>query len=609
MKGALQRWADQFYTNLSPTDQTFVRELISELVQIGDGGEVTRRRASWERLRAIAVQEQLDRIIGQLVYQRLLVADDKTVEVAHEALLSESKLIQGWIEENRDDIRLQQRLEAYRREWQEHDRSENYLLDAGRLAAIDEWLEKKQPRLMKVDQEFIEQSRERRDRQFQAQLEQERRLREEAEGRAKAEAEKAWVETERTQLAVASAKKLKTRAIGLAILLATSVLAFFLAFWQYRSATQQSELNDARRLGVLAQEALNQDPMQSLLLSLEIAGRGFKTESSTVLWKALIDAKEEQYLQGHTDNIYEGEFSKDGSHALTIGDKAAKLWDLKNLGKPITLNAHKNIVLHGEFSQDDQKILTIGFKEKAIIWNRKDLSQPSAILPVPDGKLNNGSFSQDGRKVITVGDGFAIVWTLNKLNKPIKQQLIPKVTGKVVQGIFSPIDSNKILIADEAGKVQLINLENLSQTRSFKHGDYVQSVAFNSVQPNLILTASYDSTARVWDSGQPGDEAIATLQHDGYVRKAAFDPKNPNRIITVSADKTARIWDISSRRSVQLLHTLRGHGDTIWYGAFSPHNSRVVLTTSEDGTARVWNLDNPGTPTILRGHAGEVYSG
>jgi hypothetical protein len=72
-----------------------------ELVQLGEGKEVTRRRASRERLEAIAPSpEQLQQVVGQLADQRLIVINTDTVEVAHEALLSEWSLLRSWIEEN-----------------------------------------------------------------------------------------------------------------------------------------------------------------------------------------------------------------------------------------------------------------------------------------------------------------------------------------------------------------------------------------------------------------------------------------------------------------------------------------------------------------------------
>ena len=178
VQGALQQRADQLYSSFHPDDQAFVRQLMMELVQLGEGQEVTRRKASWDKLRAIAPPTQLIRVIERLTHERLIVTDQKTVEVAHEALLREWTLLKNWIEENRENIRLSRRLESDCHEWQEKNQAEDYLLSAGRLAAIQEWVEKEQPRLTQLETEFLKRSVEKRDRELQAQVTQERRLRE-----------------------------------------------------------------------------------------------------------------------------------------------------------------------------------------------------------------------------------------------------------------------------------------------------------------------------------------------------------------------------------------------------------------------------------------------
>ena len=72
--------------------------------------------------------------------------------------------------------------------------------------------------------------------------------------------------------------------------------------------------------------------------------------------------------------------------------------------------------------------------------------------------------------------------------------------------------------------------------------------------------------------------------HGGWVMSAAFSPDGA-RIVTASDDSTARVWDAS--RGEHAARAQRPHG-AVWSAAFSPDGARIV-TASEDNTARVWD--------------------
>jgi WD40 repeat protein len=55
-------------------------------------------------------------------------------------------------------------------------------------------------------------------------------------------------------------------------------------------------------------------------------------------------------------------------------------------------------------------------------------------------------------------------------------------------------------------------------------------------------------------------------------------------VLTASDDSTARLWDAASG---QELRVLRGHEAPVFSAVFSPDGARV-LTASEDNTARLW---------------------
>lgn len=99
---------------------------------------------------------------------------------------------------------------------------------------------------------------------------------------------------------------------------------------------------------------------------------------------------------------------------------------------------------------------------------------------------------------------------------------------------------------------------------------------------------------------------VGTLQgHTGPVTAAAFSPDG-GRIVTASDDSTARVWDA---RTHAPLAVLTGHEYDLVSAAFACAGACVV-TTSQDGTARLWDA-NTGAPTtvLARNVRGEVVAG
>jgi uncharacterized caspase-like protein len=110
-----------------------------------------------------------------------------------------------------------------------------------------------------------------------------------------------------------------------------------------------------------------------------------------------------------------------------------------------------------------------------------------------------------------------------------------------------------------------------------------------------IITASGDSTAKIWDVAS--GKLLQTLSgHDDGVLFAAFSPDNTN-IVTTSIDRTAIIWNNDGKP----LDTLIGHTEKVIYASFSS-DSKKVLTASEDKTARVWEVKSGKLLFTLKGH-------
>ncbi len=122
--GALGHRAEEIYASLNQTKQEMTRQLFLRLVTLGEGIEDTRRRVLRSEIEAIWATEDgppasvISPVVDRFGKYRLLTFDHDpatrapTVEVAHEALLREWPRLRAWLDESRDDVRMQRLLGA-----------------------------------------------------------------------------------------------------------------------------------------------------------------------------------------------------------------------------------------------------------------------------------------------------------------------------------------------------------------------------------------------------------------------------------------------------------------------------------------------------------------
>ncbi|WP_295442480.1 hypothetical protein [uncultured Thiodictyon sp.] len=124
--GALAGRAQQVYAALTPAAQAVARRCLLRLVQLGEGGPDTRRRAVLDDL--LAEGETRADLLATL--RRFAAADARfltfwrgddgreQVEITHDALIAHWGTLRDWLAADRDDLRLAARLEAAAKHWQ-----------------------------------------------------------------------------------------------------------------------------------------------------------------------------------------------------------------------------------------------------------------------------------------------------------------------------------------------------------------------------------------------------------------------------------------------------------------------------------------------------------
>jgi hypothetical protein len=151
----------------------------------------------------------------------------------------------------------------------------------------------------------------------------------------------------------------------------------------------------------------------------------------------------------------------------------------------------------------------------------------------------------------------------------------------VFSAAFSP-DGRRVLTASADSTARIWDAETLEPTAVLNgHGESVLSAVF-SPNGRHVATGSVDRTARIWDAATQAQVAVIG-GHDSRVVSVSFSPEG-RRIVTASGT-TAQIWDAGTWT---LIGALKGHEAELHGAAFSPDGTRII-TAARDGTIRIWD--------------------
>ena len=567
VRGAIAETAETVFIDQFTNEQrSIARRVFLRLTELGDevSAADTRRRATFNEL--ILKPEDASAthaVLKALADARLIITSEDSAEVAHEALIREWPTLRGWLEDNREDLRLHRQLTETAREWLGLDHTADILYRGARLAQAREWAATHAEEMNMLEHEFLkasiessERESEERDAQRQRELEAVQIAAEAQRQRAEAEKQRAESESRRAEEQVHTAQQLRKRALYLAgaftLALIMALTALFLGARAREAAIAaqaQQRIATSRELAAASISNLEVDPERSILLGLEAVGLSYTIEAEEALHRAVQDSRVELVLPAHEPGApMMVALSPDNTKFVTAAaDGLVKLWDIKT-GK-------LSLRFDGFFAaySPDGKQLAIVIPNGTV-----KLIDPATGQEIPlAGQIDANfaiAFSHDGsRLVTTVADTTPKVWDAR--------------TGE-----------------------ELVALRG--------HSDFVSSAVFD-VTGTRLLTASDDGTARVWDAAT-GEQLLSLPNHQGWVVGAEYSP-DAKRIATISGNE-AYIWDAVSGE--QLL-TLAGHQNSVFAAAFSPDGTRLA-TGGLDRKIIVWDVTTGKEVLRLSGHTGEV---
>lgn len=524
------------------------------LVGEGAAGGIERRRISLAELETLR-SEDVARVVALLTDRRLLTVSAGTVELAHEALLREWPRLQGWVEEDREGLRIQRNLNAAAREWVRCKKDEGALYRGSRLVEVLEWREANDPTLNDLEREFVTASDARR------QLD-----------RA----------TRRRRLVLAFAGLIT-------VLVAISIVAI-VSISQGREAERQRDIAASRELAGQATSLLDSDPGLSRLIALKAYERRDTEQAESAVRQATLADRATAILPADAGEVYAATPSPDGRKVATAGDDGSvRIWDLQRRRVVSTIKGHRKPARAAGFSPDGAKIATAG-EDGEIALADVDGKNRRVLLRISSEMFPNSvEFSPDGRMLV-VGAFDGTVRLINLSDRT--SRVLGRHDDEVARARFDK-SGTKVVSAGYDGLARIWDVAS-GTSIPLAHGEALVVDASFSPDGRRVATASVDGVLRIWDArrGGPAAETVKVVARDLYSVRFSRDGR---RLVTGAGDGVVRVYD--ARQAIALAE-LKGHLGYVYDAAFAAGGA--IVSSGEDGALRIWA---PDETTALRGDA------
>ena len=551
-----------------------------------------------------------------LTFDRDPQTREPTVEVAHEAIIREWTLLRTWLDESRDDVRLQRLLAAAAQEWEQAGQDRSYLLTGSRLAQFEGWAGQTDVALTPDEHVYLEASSA--EQEQQAQLEHERHVRE-------------------TQLRQRVQHVVQLLA---GVFLIAAVIGIGLAVFafdreqQAQDARATSEVNLTRAereatvnhslvLATAARQLYTSGwPTLALMLAQEAMRMSQPpTEAYDALTSIALGPGTRAILTGPSQTVRGVAFSPDGKQALSAScgeyldgqcsDGELILWDMetnteiKRFGGKAS-GGHTDWINSVVFSPTAPGIaLTSSEDGTLILWN-VDTVEVIRRFKGHTAGVTSAVFSPDGRTFLSGSkDRTIILWNTDTGNI-IRQ--FEGHAGGVNTVAFSP-DAQTFLSGSDDTTIIWWNIATGEIIRRFEgHTDKVTGVAFKPAatgQPEVIFSVSYDFTFRAWQLST-GEEIFQNLT---LVSDCLLTTPDGRKAIVCRDAGGFQIWDLEQWKQTFDFNenATASTGSRFSSGSISPETGKILLGTA-DGSLYVFDMGAPqeeirrfesGDPSVL----------
>jgi len=260
-------------------------------------------------------------------------------------------------------------------------------------------------------------------------------------------------------------------------------------------------------------------------------------DKTAIVWDA-ISGLRLMTLRGHEDRVWWAAFSYDGRRIVTGSrDRTARVWDATTGAQLLELRGHTGGISGGAFSPDGNFIVTASYDNTVRIWDA-NTGHLTREIKGHGAEVLTAVFSPDSHRVLTASvDKTARIWDVGSGRELLRLQGHTALVGAAA---FST-DGRLVVTASDDRTVRVWDAASGRELRRLGgNEDVVSGVGVSPDSRRIVTSSGHDGTVRVWDAAS-GDLLTIFVGHHGEVR-STFSPDG-RMILTASADHTARVWD------------------------------------------------------------------
>jgi WD40 repeat protein/DNA-binding SARP family transcriptional activator len=549
VRGAVARLAEDAFTQLDDARQSVARGVLMRLIGLGGEGAVERRRVALEDL-PTERSEEVAAVLALFTDRRLLTVSAATVEIAHEALLREWPRLRGWIEDDRESMRLKQNLVSAAEEWRRLGRDEEALYRGSRLSEALAWRDADATSAVSErEHEFLAAS--------------------EASG-ARAQA---------TRL-----RRIRLTGAAMAMLAAAVVAIIVTVLF----AGRERAIAESRDLATKSSTLIATDPGLALSIALEALRRRHTSQAQDAVRQATLEHRATKVIAAHTGLVFGVAPSADGRLAATAGgDRTVRIWSVGSGRRTGEIRGYHAEVRAVSFSPDSRRIASAAH-DGEIAVAAADGGPRDIVAHLKGDHATSIDFGADGKTlaIATYGGRVALV----RLSDGAVRDLSPGAAAPVYAAGFDR-DARRVVSAGADGFARIWNVAG-GRPLVLPHPDQVVLGASFSPGGARVATADSSGTVRLWDanSGRAlmriklSDQPLASVRFSGDGRR-------------IAAGAADGVIHLAAVREAAVLAELKGHNGPARVD-FIPRSGALVSAGEEDGTLRTWTP--PATRLPLR---------